>query len=122
MQTRPEDADDEVDYIEHRPLKDPREIYMLDPACGSMHFGLYSFDLFEQIYLEAWDKHPGLLLDLRNTMSRQQYVQQIPEYIIRYNIHGVDIDPRALQIAALSLWLRAQKSFDKLNLEANNFV
>ena len=77
---------------------------MLDPACGSMHFGLYSFDLFEQIYTEAWDNHPELMLDLRNTITRKQYINQIPEFIIRYNIHGVDIDPRALQIAALSLW------------------
>ena len=36
-------------YIPHRKLKDPRSIRMLDPACGSMHFGLYAFDLFEQI-------------------------------------------------------------------------
>lgn len=115
--TRPENADEETDYIEHRQIKDPREILMLDPACGSMHFGLYSFDLFEQIYTEAWDNHPELMLDLRNTFSRKQYINQIPEFIIRYNIHGVDIDPRALQIAALSLWLRAQKSFEKLNLE-----
>lgn len=114
---RPENAEEEIDYIEYRIIKDPREILMLDPACGSMHFGLYSFDLFEQIYLEAWDNYPELLLDLRNSITRQQYIIQIPELIIRHNIHGVDIDPRALQIAALSLWLRAQKSFEKLNLE-----
>jgi hypothetical protein len=42
-------------YIPHRSLKDPREIRMLDPACGSMHFGLYAFDLYECIYEEAWD-------------------------------------------------------------------
>ena len=102
--------------IAYRPIKDPRELRLLDPACGSMHFGLYAFDLFELIYLEAWDRQPHLLGDLRNTISRQQFIAQIPEYIIRYNIHGVDIDPRALQIAGLSLWLRAQKSFDQLNL------
>ncbi len=118
--SRPENADEETDYVEHRVLKDPRDILMLDPACGSMHFGLYSFDLFEKIYVEAWDNHPELLLDLRNSITRQQFIKQIPEFIIRYNIHGVDIDPRALQIAALSLWLRAQKSFDKLNLEADD--
>ena len=117
---RPENIDEETDYIEHRQIKDPREILMLDPACGSMHFGLYSFDLFEKIYVEAWDNHPELMLDLRNSITRQQFIKQIPEFIIRYNIHGVDIDPRALQIAALSLWLRAQKSFDKLNLEADD--
>lgn len=42
-------------YIPHRPLEDPRDIRLLDPACGSMHFGLYAFDLFETIYEEAWD-------------------------------------------------------------------
>jgi hypothetical protein len=117
--TRPENADEETDYIEHRPIKDPREILMLDPACGSMHFGLYCFDLFEHIYTEAWDNYPELMTDMRNTMTRSDFVKQIPELIIRHNIHGVDIDPRALQIAGLSLWLRAQKSFDKQNLPAN---
>ena len=44
----------EVEVIPYRPAKDPRDLKMLDPACGSMHFGLYAFDLFEQIYAEAW--------------------------------------------------------------------
>jgi len=104
-------------YVEHRPLKDPREILMLDPACGSMHFGLYCFDLFENIYTEAWDKHIELMPDLRDRYSRQEFIRQIPEMIIRHNIHGVDIDPRAIQIAGLSLWLRAQKSYANLGLE-----
>jgi hypothetical protein len=42
-------------FIPHRPIKDPRQIRMIDPACGSMHFGLYAFDLLEIIYQEAWE-------------------------------------------------------------------
>jgi hypothetical protein len=118
-ESKPESKDQNTEYIAHRPIKDPREILMLDPACGSMHFGLYCFDLFEHIYTEAWDNYPELLMDLRSNMTRSDFVKQIPELIIRHNIHGVDIDPRALQIAGLSLWLRAQKSFDKQNLNAN---
>ena len=110
-------SESDVQYIDYREIKDPREIKMLDPACGSMHFGLYAFDLMEIIYQEAWDNHQELLTDLKISMTRADYMNQIPEFIIRYNIHGVDIDPRALQIAALSLWLRAQKSFDKLKIE-----
>jgi hypothetical protein len=113
----PLESESDVQYIEYREIKDPREIKMLDPACGSMHFGLYAFDLMEIIYQEAWDNHQELLTDLKNSMTRADYMNQVPEFIIRYNIHGVDIDPRALQIAALSLWLRAQKSFDKLKIE-----
>ena len=34
--------------------KDPRDLRILDPACGSGHFLLYSFDLLLAIYEEAW--------------------------------------------------------------------
>ena len=100
-------------YIPHRPLKDPREIRLLDPACGSMHFGLYAFDLFEVIYEEAWDRGycPALHEDFE---SKEALLRELPRLIIEHNIHGVDIDPRAVQIAALSLWLRAQKSWRNL--------
>lgn len=113
----PETKVDGANYVEFRALKDPREILFLDPACGSMHFGLYGFDLFEQIYIEAWDHHPSLLRDLREQYLREEFIKQIPGFILRYNIHGVDIDPRAIQIAGLSLWLRAQKSFDALHIQ-----
>jgi len=105
-------------YIPHRPLKDPRDIRMLDPACGSMHFGLYAFDLFETIYAEAWDlqaagqwlatDHCQLTTDYE---TKDALLRDVPRLIIERNIHGIDIDPRAVQIAGLSLWLRAQRSW-----------
>lgn len=113
-------------YVEDRPLKDPRDIRMLDPACGSMHFGLYAFDLFEQIYQEAWDLEISNVQGsfLRETVNgevrkalhqeyetKEAFLANIPRLIIENNIHGVDIDPRAAQVAGLSLWLRAQKSW-----------
>ncbi|NMC18681.1 MAG: SAM-dependent methyltransferase, partial [Chloroflexi bacterium] len=114
-------------YIPPRPLKDPREIKMLDPACGSMHFGLYAFDLFEQIYAEAWKLEERLgedalqrLADLdslhKTYPDEETYLKDVPRLIIERNIHGVDIDPRAVQIAGLSLWLRAQKSWQTKGL------
>ena len=97
-------------HIPHRPVKDPREIRLLDPACGSMHFGLYAFDLFEAIYEEAWDK--GLCPALQEAYpGKDDYLRDVPRLIIEHNIHGVDIDSRAVQIAGLSLWLRAQKTW-----------
>ena len=109
-------------YIPHRPLKDPREILMLDPACGSMHFGLYAFDLYEKIYEEAWDLEEELdakifersekLQPLRQCYaSKENFLRDVPRLIVECNIHGVDIDPRAVQIAGLSLWLRAQRNW-----------
>jgi hypothetical protein len=107
-------------YIPFRRIKGPREILMLDPACGSMHFGLYAFDLYEAIYEEAWDNYPELLSDLRQKVSgKEEFLRLVPELIIRFNIHGIDIDHRAVQIANLSLWLRAQKSWKKQELKSN---
>ena len=109
-------------YIPYRQLKDPRTILMLDPACGSMHFGLYAFDLFEEIYHEAWDseeQNQGALLRPKGMKTLHQsyadktlFLADIPRLIIEHNIHGVDIDPRATQIAALSLWLRAHRTWN----------
>jgi hypothetical protein len=113
-------------YIPYRSLKDPREIRMLDPACGSMHFGLYAFDLYECIYEEAWDlEEQGIPFQrcagkepLTETYaSKEALLQDTPRLIIEHNIHGVDIDPRAVQIAGLSLWLRAQKSWQVQGLK-----
>jgi hypothetical protein len=104
-------------HIPHRQLKDPREIGMLDPACGSMHFGLYAFDLFETIYEESWDQGscPAFL---ETYASKEDFIRDVPRLIIEHNIHGIDIDPRATQIAALSLWLRAQKAWQEQKVPA----
>ena len=105
-------------YIQHRPFKDPREIRLLDPACGSMHFGLYAFDLFEAIYEEGWEKSIGTLK--QDFPDKAEFLAQVPRLIIENNIHGVDIDPRAVQIAGLSLWLRAQRSWKNQSVQPGN--
>jgi len=115
-------------YIPHRAIKDPRCIRMLDPACGSMHFGLYAFDLYERIYEEAWQLEAELgaeafvregdLKPLHQTYESFEYIKaEIPRLIIEHNIHGVDIDPRAVQIAGLSLWQRAQRAWQQQGIK-----
>jgi hypothetical protein len=109
-------------------LKDPRVILMLDPACGSMHFGLYAFELFETIYDEAWRfeetqgpevfvRKPGMKSLHETYVKKADFLKDIPRLIVENNIHGIDIDLRCTQIAALSLWLRAQKSWQRLGLK-----
>jgi hypothetical protein len=112
-------------------LRDPRSIKLLDPACGSMHFGLYAFDLFLQIYAEAWDfeqrNGPGSLTSeealppLSKTYpSEAAFHCDIPRLIIEHNIYGVEIDTRAAQIATLALWLRAQRAWHDAGVAAND--
>jgi hypothetical protein len=100
-----------------RAKKDPRDMKILDPACGSGHFLLYSFDLFLVIYEESWadpDAPPSALIgrSLREDYPNLKVLRSaLPGLILRHNLHGVDIDPRCAQIAQLSLWMRAQRAF-----------
>jgi hypothetical protein len=90
---------------------------ILDPAVGSAHFLLYCFDLLLVIYEEAWvdpDVGPALQADYPDW---EAYRRAIPGMILRYNLHGIDIDPRAVQIASLALWLRAQRTYRDLGLK-----
>ena len=116
-------------HVPHRQLKDPRSIRMLDPACGSMHFGLYSFDLFEVIYDEAWEiahrsddtlnssaAFAPFIAFVAQYPSKTAFLREVPRLIIEHNIHGIDIDPRCAQIAGLSLWLRAQRTWQQQRL------
>jgi len=79
-----------------------------------MHFGLYAFDLFEIIYEEAWEL--GWIPTEEFGNDVQIFRSQIPALILAHNIHGVDIDLRATQIASLALWLRAHRSYAKLKI------
>lgn len=101
-------------YIPHRPKKDPRELKVLDPACGSGHFLLYCFDILQTIYEEAYEDHdlgPGLQKDYPNLEGLRH---KVPRLILAHNLHGIDIDLRASQIAALALWLRCQRAYKEM--------
>jgi len=119
-----EDTDDvpeeerleQPDYVQHRPEKDPREIKILDPACGSGHFLLYCFILLQIIYEEAWESQRTLQQDYD---SLEELRKDVPRLILENNLHGIDIDRRAVQMAALALWLRAQRSYEEMELPAD---
>ena len=41
----------------------------------------------------------------------------MPRLILAHNLHGIDIDLRACQIAALALWLRCQRDYQDMGLK-----
>jgi hypothetical protein len=120
------DLADHCDYLvrpvdasfQSRPAKDPRDLRVLDPACGSGHFLLYAYDLLLTIYDEAWKSPCAAPRSLATGRTlREDYPEpdsfrrDLPMLILEQNLYGVDIDPRCAQIAALALWLRAQKAW-----------
>ncbi len=85
-------------YIEGEPETDflkiakPEDIRLLDPACGSGHMLTYAFDLLYAIYEE------------------EGYApSEIPAHILRNNLHGLDICPRAAQLAEMALTFKARE-------------
>ena len=100
-----------------RAKKDPRDLRVLDPACGSGHFLLYAFDLLITIYQEAWADTASPFSEVTGAALRADYPDladlklAMPGLVLAHNLHGVDIDPRCAQIAQLALWMRAQRAF-----------
>ena len=117
------------------------DLKVLDPAVGSGHFLVVAFDLLVALYEEearhrtfnrkpqacASDDSPvqnahasGLRLNVED-WSRSA----ITEHILSSNLHGIDLDARAVQIAAAALWLKGRLTCpearpERLNLVASN--
>ncbi len=104
-----------------REWKDPRDIRVLDPACGSGHFLLYAFEFLTVIYEEAYtDPEHGEVLR-QDFPDEAAFKRALPALILEHNLYGIDIDPRAVQIAALALWLKA-KRFPETEIRRVNVV
>lgn len=69
----------------------PEDISLCDPACGSGHILVYAFELLAKMYLE-----------------RGYREREIPGLVLSRNLHGMEIDPRAAQIARLALAMCAR--------------
>ena len=79
-----------------------RKLKLLDPAVGSGHFLVEAFDLLTALYREE-AHHRG------ETGQPQWSDDAIAESILANNLFGIDIDPRAVQIAAAALLLKAKR-------------
>jgi len=101
------------------PLRAVQNITLLDPACGTMHFGLVAFDLFAAMYGEEMDR-AGDSGWLRTASVERE--EDIPAAIIANHIFGMDIDLRAVQLSALTLYLKAKSVNSKVDIVGANLT
>lgn len=73
-------------------INGPEDITLCDPACGSGHILVYAFQLLFDMYVE-----------------RGYREREIPQLILEKNLSGMEIDPRAAQIANLALAMCARE-------------
>ncbi|MCX5824918.1 MAG: BREX-1 system adenine-specific DNA-methyltransferase PglX [Deltaproteobacteria bacterium] len=83
------EGETETDFLK---ITKPEEIRLLDPASGSGHMLTYSFDLLYLIYEE--EGHAP---------------SEIPSLILRHNLFGLEICPRAAQLAQFALVCKARE-------------
>jgi hypothetical protein len=107
----PQELDEET--IKAAPLSLDR-VKILDPAMGSGHFLVYVFDFLWELY------H-----DQARLQKKEYSPEQIIDWILHHNLHGIDIDNRAVQIGAAALYIKTQEKvagypIKKLNLVASD--
>ena len=90
---------------EPKPL---HELKLIDPASGSGNFLLYAFAFFYALYKDQIENY-GAAYD----------EDDIPKLIIENNLHGIDLDDRAAQLAQLGLWIKAKQK--NRNITTVNF-
>ncbi len=82
-----------------------REVKLLDPACGSGHFLVIAFELLAALYQEEARQRRAAGEAL---VEEEWTPEAIAASLLERNLHGIDLDPRAVQIAAAALWLKAR--------------
>jgi hypothetical protein len=105
--------------IEGKSPKQIEKIRILDPACGSGSFLIgafqYLIDYHVKWYLahpeqEVRHAHPSLDF-MREVHTDPDGAKRLSVYrkakILRHNLFGVDIDPQAVEITMMSLYLKA---------------
>lgn len=96
---------------QERKPKPLHEIKVIDPACGSGNFLLYAFDFFYELYVDQIENY-GADYDEKD----------ISKLIIEHNLHGIDLDDRAIQLAQLGLFIKAMKKRRTIGELAFNVV
>lgn len=88
------------------------KVKILDPAMGSGHFLVYVFDFLWELYQDQ----------ARLQGEKPYTAKQIIDWILNNNLHGIDIDNRAVQIGAAALYIKAKEKDLDYQIKSLNFV
>ena len=77
-------------------IERPEDLRICDPCCGSAHMLIYAFDLLYLIYEES-GYAPA----------------DIPGLILKYNLYGLELDPRAAALSCFALIMKARSRYSR---------
>lgn len=95
--------------------KNPRaleEFRVLDPACGSGSFLLAALARLIRHYEDYYTQHPTVdrRLHVRDEQGVSRLTSEGKTRILHRHIYGVDVDPAAVEVTMLSLYLKSLES------------
>ncbi len=98
-------------------LESLRNVTVCDPACGSGAFLIRAYDAF-------YDRYSQIITELEHlgVTGSTELFDAVPDTILSRNLFGVDLQPEAVEIAQLSLWLRTARQGKTLADLSENIV
>lgn len=100
------------DFSENtREIKPLDEVKVIDPCVGSGNFLLYCFDLFYDLYMDQIENY-----------GADYNSREVPQIIIEKNLHGVDLDERAVQLTKVGLFIKAKTKRNSVKINHYNVV
>jgi len=101
------------EMLKEKKPEEVRKLKVLDPACGSGSFLIKAFDVLEEYY----EKHP---VEKQKRLDSTGDFYTLKEQVLVNNIHGVDLDHKAVEIAQLNLLLKVAEKGHRLPLLQKN--
>jgi type I restriction-modification system DNA methylase subunit len=117
------------EYIKTHTPEEIRKVRILDPACGSGSFLIRAYKELEEYWNKYYEKNKDISESVR-TVKQTKFNpdmegKEIEFYstkteILKNNIFGVDLDPKAVEIAQLNLLLQISERKHRLPILQNN--
>lgn len=98
--------------IEGKRPRDLRDFRVLDPACGSGSFLLGAFSRLIRHHEEYYTDHPTVdrRLHIESDSGVRRLTSEAKAALLRNSIFGVDVDPAAVEVTTMSLYLKSLES------------
>ena len=108
------------EYIKHHTPEEIRKVRIVDPACGSGSFLIRIYKEMEDYWKKKLKIDESGLMQTRFDAENLENVYTLKTEILKNNIFGVDLDPKAVEIAQLNLLLQISERGHKLPLLQSN--
>ena len=90
------------ELLEGKTADEILSLTVCEPAMGSAAFLNEAVNQLAEAYIDLKQKETGDYISYEN---RQQELQRVKMYIADRNVYGIDLNPTAVELAEVSLWL-----------------